>query len=264
MDQLSPGLLIGGILAVFTLLGFLRSFVAFFFNLIALALGAVAGLWAYNNGYQIAARVVDQPEPWMSAALGVVAFVAVVVMIRKVLAFLSGKSAEGSQTRSGGFGLPGGTFGLLLGLGFAYFMLTGVRYAGTMAELDRLSKFVGGQIDETSKSPFFAKLKAWIDQSQIGKWHQKIDYLNDPAETNAAKLAIVQEDPEKFAKAIAQGETESIPQALPVDPAIQEAYNRRNYAAILRNQNARETLRQTFTEEELQRMDVERALGLDR
>ena len=262
MDQLSPGLLIGGILVLFTLLGFLRSFVAFFFNLIALALGGLAGLWAYNDGYLIAARVVDQPQPWMSIALGIAAFIGTVVVIRKILAFLSGKSSQESQTRTGGFGLPGGTFGLLLGLGFAYFMLTGVRYAGTMAELDRLSKFVGGQIDETSQSPLLARLKAWIDDSVIGQWHQKIDYLNDAAETNAAKLAIVQEDPVKFAKAMANDEEEIIPQALPVDPAIQEAYQRRNYAAILRNRTSRETFRQSLSDEQLQRMDVEKTLGL--
>lgn len=263
MDQLSPGLLVGGVLALFTLLGFLRSFVAFFFNLIALALGALVGLWTYNNGYLISSRVIDDdPEPWMVTALGITAFVLTLMMIRKILAFLSGKSSQESQTRTAGFGLPGGTFGLLLGLGFAYFMLTGVRYAGTMAELDHLTKYVGGQIDESSKHPLFARLKNWIDESRLGQWHQKIDYLNDLAVTNAAKLAIIQNDPEKFAKALAGGKKEVIYDALPVDPAIQEAYRRRNYAAILRSQRGSDRIHQNFTSEELQRIDVEKALGL--
>ena len=263
MDQLSPGLLVGGILALFTLLGFLRSFVVFFFNLIALALGALAGLWTYNNGYLIASRVIDDyPEPWMVTTLGITAFVLTVVTIRKILAFLSGKSSQEGQTRTAGFGLPGGTFGLLLGLGFAYFMLTGVRYAGTIAELERLTHYIGGQIDESSKTPFFARLKNWIDESSLGQWHQKIDYLNDLAETNAAKLSIIQNDPEKFAKATASGEKEMIYDALPVAPAIQEAYRRHNYAAILQSQRDNKAPYQNFTSEELRRIDVEKALGL--
>ncbi|MEN8774984.1 MAG: CvpA family protein [Akkermansiaceae bacterium] len=263
MDQLTPSTLIVGIVALFTILGFLKSFVSFFFNLIALALGALAGLWAYNNGFEIAQQAITTPQPWMSTAIGFATFILTVITIRKFLAFLSGKSGEDSQTRSGGFGLPGGVFGLLMGGCFAYFMLTGVRYAGTVSELDRLTQYVSGKIDESSKEPVFAKLKQWIDSSQIGQWHQKIDFLNDPVEANAAKLAIVKkEDPEKFSQITSQQGEEYIPQAIPVDPAIQEAYDRRNFGELLRNDAIQKKLRETFTDEQLRQLDIEGALGL--
>lgn len=263
MDQLPPSTLIGGILVLFTVLGFLKSFASFFFNLIALALGALAGLWAYNNGFEIAQKVIATPQPWMSTAIGIATFVLTIVVIRKILAFLAGKSGEGSQTRSGGFGMPGGAFGLLLGGGFAYFMLTGVRYAGTVSELDRLTKYVSGTVDASSSEPFFAKLKKWIDSSEIGKWHQKIDFLNDPVEANAAKLAIVKEENlEKFTQITSKQGEEFIPNAIPVDPAIQEAYDRRNFGALLRNDAIQKKLRETFTDEQLKELDIERALGL--
>jgi len=266
MDQLSPATIILGVLALFTLLGFLKSFAAFFFNLIALALGALGGLWGYNNGIPLASRVTERPQAWLAVAIGIAAFVLTVVLIRKILAFLAGKSPEDSQARSGGFGLPGGVFGLLLGAGVTYFLLTGVRYAGTMAELERLTQFVGGQIEESKQSPFFAKAKKWLDESEIGKWHQKIDFLNDPGESNAAKLSILREkDPVRFAKIASDegAEGEEIAKALPVDPAIQEAYDRRNFAALLHHEAAREALRATFSEEQLQEIDVEKALGLE-
>ena len=263
MDQLPPNTIIGLIIGLFTILGFLKSFVSFFFNLIALALGALAGLWVYNNGFTIAQKVIDKPEPWMSVALGIAAFVLTIIVIRKILGFLSGKSGEGSQARSGGFGMPGGTFGLLIGGGFAYFMLTGVRYAGTMAELERLSNYVTGKIDSSSEEPIFVKLKNWIDKSKIGEWHQKIDFLNDPVEANAAKLAIVQESSqEKFAQITAEQGGEIIYDAIPVDPAIQEAYDRGNYAAILRNKEIQKVIRENFTDEQLKNLNIEGILGL--
>lgn len=263
MDQLPPNTIIGGVLALFTILGFLKNFVSFFFNLISLALGAVAGLWAYNNGFQIAQRVVEKPTTWMPAAIGIGAFVLTIVLIRKILGFLAGKSGESSQARTGGFGLPGGVFGLSMGIGIAYFLLTGVRYAGTVEELSRLKEFVAGKIDSSSSEPTFAKLKNWIDSSEIGQWHQKIDFLNDPIETNAVKLAIAQENPETFQQ-ITQAQTpgEVIYQALPVDPAIQEAYDQQNFSSLLRNKAVQQKIRETFSDEQLKKLDIEGLLGL--
>jgi uncharacterized membrane protein required for colicin V production len=262
MDQLPPNTIVGIIIALFTVLGFLKNFVKFFFNLISLALGALTGLWAYNNGFTIANKVVPQPDPWMSVAIGVTVFVLTIVVIRKILDFLSGKSGEGSQARTGGFGIPGGAFGLLLGLGFAYFMLTGVRYAGTMSELERLKEFVTGKIDSTSKEPTFAKLKKWIDESQIGQWHQKFDFLNNPVDTAAAKLAIVQENKDKYAQVASQQGGEVIYNAVPVDPAVQEAYDQGNFSAILRNKAVQQRIRETFSDEQLRKLDIEGILGL--
>ena len=263
MDQLSPLNIIGGVIALFTILGFLKRFVSFFFNLVALSLGAIAGLWAYNNGFEIAQKAVDKPQPWMSTAIGISTFVITIVVFRKIIAFLAGKNDEDSQARSGGFRMAGGLFGLLLGASFTYFMLTGVRYAGTVSELDRLTKYVSGKIDASSKEPIFAKLKLWIDSSQIGQWHQKIDFLNDPVEANAAKLAIVKEENlERFATMTSQQGVEFIPDAIPVDPAIQRAYDRRNFGALLRNEAIQKKIRETFTEDQLRQLDIEGELGL--
>ena len=75
-------------------------------------------------------------------------------------------------------------------------------------------------------------------------------------------MSKLRKDPEKFAQATGNQEQEIIYDAVPVDPAIQEAYDRRNYAAVLRNKNNQESIRETISEEELLRIDVEKALGL--
>ena len=50
MDQLAPNTIVGIVLALFAVLGFLKNF----FNLITLAIEALAGIWGSNNGFTLA------------------------------------------------------------------------------------------------------------------------------------------------------------------------------------------------------------------
>jgi len=263
MENLAPSTIVGIILALFVVLGFLKSFVKFFFNLIALAIGALGGLWGYNNGFSLAKNLVDKPEPWMAVAIGILAFIIGVCFVRTILGFLSGSSNEDSQARTGGFGIPGGTFGLILGVGIAYFMLTGVRYAGTVSEMKRLQEHLAGTIEDAGKEPVFARLKKWIDESDIGKWHQKIDFINDPARMNLAKLAVVHENKDQLGIATQGRPSEEILDALPVDDAdIRASIQQGDFAAVLKNQNLRQRARDHKDDEALLRLNVEKVLGL--
>ena len=94
MDHLSPLTLTVGVIALFSILGFLKRFVSFFFNLVALSLGAIVGLWAYNNGFEIAQKAVEKPQPWMSTAIGISTFVITIVTFRKIINFLAAKDDE--------------------------------------------------------------------------------------------------------------------------------------------------------------------------
>ena len=261
MDQLAPNTIVGIVLALFAVLGFLKNFVKFFFNLISLAIGALAGIWGYNNGFTLAKEVVEKPEPWMPIAIGIGAFIIAVCFVRMVLGFLSGKSSEGSQTRTGGYGLPGGIFGLILGVGIAYFMLTGVRYAGTMAEMGRLKDHLAGKVDD-AKEPMFIQLKKWIDESEIGKWHQKIDFINDPARVNLAKLAVVNENKEQLGVNTQGRPSEEILEALPVDESLRSSIEEGDFAAVLRNRNLRQKARDHRDDDALLRLNLEKVLGL--
>lgn len=263
MESLAPNTIVGIILALFAVLGFLKNFVKFFFNLISLAIGALAGLWGYNNGFSLAKNVVAKPEPWMPVAIGILAFIIGVCLVRMILGFLSGKSNKDSQVRTGGFGMPGGTFGLVLGIGIAYFMLTGVRYAGTVAEMKRLQDHFAGTVTDPEKEPVFARLKKWIDESDIGKWHQKIDFINDPARVNLAKLAVVNENKNQLGIATQGRPSEEILDALPVDDDdIRNSIKEGDFAAILKNQNLRQRARDHKNDEALFRLNVEKVLGL--
>ena len=228
------------ILATFVILGFLKVLVKLFFALIALAIASVAGLWGYNNGFSLAGKFFEKPEPWMPIAIGVISFLGAFIIFRKILNFFSGKSNEEGQVRTMGFGLPGGIFGLLFGGFVIYSLLTGVRYAGTVSELEQFKGYLAGKVEEGSKQPIFAKLKNWIDSSLLGQWHQKIDFINDPKQEDAAKLAIVKENANKLTTLLPQIPRAEILNELDVDQSIQDSLDKGDYGALLKNQTLRE------------------------
>jgi len=195
MEQLSEfgtdGLILG-LLLVFTVLGFIKKLVKLFFLVIALAVGAVAAIWAYNNGFSVAKILVEKPEPWMTKAIAGIAFFGAFFFAKTILGFLQGGSKETGAFKSFGFGIPGAVVSLGVGGVIAYGALTGARYAGTMAEMERLKDYAN-DIDVSQAEPLLAKVKNWIDNSRLGQLHQKIDFINDPAQANLAKLAIVQD-----------------------------------------------------------------------
>jgi len=239
-DSLDANSLILIILAIFVVLGFLKSLFKLFFTLIALALASVAGLWGYNNGFSLAGKVFEKPDPWMPIAVGVIAFLGAFIMFRKILSFLSGKSNEEGQVRTMGFGVPGGIFGLLLGGFIIYSLLTGVRYAGTVSELEQFKGYLAGKVEEGSKEPIFKKMKNWIDNSLLGQWHQKIDFVNDPDQEDAAKLAIVKENANNLTSLLPQVPRAQILNELTVDQSILESLEKGDYGALLKDQSLRE------------------------
>jgi len=257
-DNIGANEIITIVLVVFAILGFLKSMVKMFFTIIALGVGGVAGLWGYNNGFTIASKAVEQPEPWMSTAVAVIAFIGAFSLVRMILGFLTGRGREGSQTKTLGFGLPGSILGLLIGGGLSYGLLSGVRYGGTLSELDHLKDYVNGKIEKSEDSPLLAKVKKWIDNSQIGQWHQKIDLLNDPTEAQLAKIAIVKKGENKIAKAIVVTDDE-IPYALPVDESVEEIIDQGDFATLLKK--AKE-LGVDVDVEKLLRVNIEKKLGL--
>ncbi|NIP97160.1 MAG: hypothetical protein GWO24_28500, partial [Akkermansiaceae bacterium] len=94
--------------------------------------------------------------------------------------------------RKKNFALPGGLLGLIMGLAFAWFCLSGVRYLGTLAELGWLKTAVADKTKiEKVPQPLLSKIKRLIDSSRPGGFHERYDFLNDRAEANLAKLTVL-------------------------------------------------------------------------
>lgn len=264
MDQLSElgtdGLILG-LLLLFAVLGFIKKLVKIFFLVIALAIGAVAGIWGHNNAFSLSKVLVENPEPWMSTAVAIIAFLGAFFFARTVLGFLQGGSKETGAFSKFGFGIPGAILSLAVGGAIAYGALTGVRYAGTMAEMERLKDYASDNLDTSKAEPILAKLKNWIDESRLGQLHQKFDFINDTAQANLAKLAIVQEKVGAVEK-LAPQEEEEILQAISVNAELQSSIREGDFSALLKSDQLRDASKEAATRDALMQLDIEKALGL--
>ncbi|MGC6426339.1 MAG: CvpA family protein [Akkermansiaceae bacterium] len=264
MQQLSQfgidGLILG-LLLVFAVLGFIRPLVKLFFLIIALAVGAVAAIWAYNNGFAVSKVLVEKPEPWMSMAVAAIAFFGAFFFARIILGFLHGGSKETGIFHKFGFGIPGAILSLGVGSLIFYGALTGVRYAGTMAEMERLKDYASDNFEGPEAEPILAKLKNWIDRSRMGQFHQKFDVINDPAQATLAKLAIVQEKSD----ALEQTDAEAILDVIPVsqEEALQSSIREGDFSALLKNDQLRDASLEAANRDRLLRLNIEKALGLE-
>lgn len=258
LENLDATALLAIVLVVFAVLGFIKTAVSIFFTFIALAAGALAAIWGYNNGFTIASYVVDHVEPWMATVVAAIAFAGAYTLVKKFLNLLIGRGGEGSQARTLGFGLPGLLLGLGTGSTLLYGLLSGIRYGGTIAELGHLQDYVTGKIQQSADSPALARLKQWVDNSTVGRLHQHIDLFNDQREAQLAKIAVVKQD-EEIARAIVVEEPE-IKHALPVnDQEIDNSIRTGDFTALLRK--ARE-LGIGVETERLIRLNIEHELGL--
>lgn len=261
ISEVGTDVLIIGVLGVFAILGFIRRLVKLLFLIIALAVAAVAAVWAYNNSFSAAKILVEQPEPWMSTAIAGIAFLGAFFFARTVLGFLHGGSKETGVFKKFSFGIPGALLSIMIGGAIAYVALTGVRYAGTMAELERLKDYANGSLDPSKAEPFFAKLKSWVDESKLGQLHQQFDVFNDPAQANLAKLTIVKEK----ANELEQSDAREILHAIPItqEEALKSSIREGDFSALLNDDGLRDVSMEAVNRDRLLRLNIERSLGLE-
>ena len=136
---------IGIILIVFIAFGFIKGLVRTAFTLVALTAGILAGLWGFQKGASIAGTLISDPDPWMSAAVGILLGLAIFFVARALFGVLL--SPVGTKdSKANKLAISGSLLGFLMGCAFAWFCLSGVRYIGTLAELGWLRAAIA---DET-------------------------------------------------------------------------------------------------------------------
>jgi hypothetical protein len=260
---------VGVIILVFVVCGFIKGLVRMSCALVALAGGMLAGLWGFKNGASIAGTVISDPDPWMSAAVGIILGLATFFVARALFSVvLSPVGAKDGKAKR--LGLPGGLLGFLMGASFAWFCLSGVRYIGTLSELDWLRTSISeeNKIKDVAQ-PLFSKLKRGLDVSTPGQLHEKFDFLNDRARANLAKLTVLVSNTFALNKAAvdpdvraAIKQTQINLMLLEQSSTLKSYYEEGQFSQLLHSNNIKDLCKEDAVDAALVSLDIEKALGL--
>ncbi len=271
--------IVGLIIIVFVFIGLLKGFVRMTFGLLALSAGILAGLFGFQKGSSIAGVLIDDPDPWMSAAVGIILGLATFFAARALFGIILNpiKPKEGKGRKFAPFG---GILGFIMGVAFAWFCLAGVRYVGTLSELDWVraaissKEWLNASTSEARSSkqpaqPAFSKLKRRLDTSTPGKWHEKIDLLNSRARANLSKLTILVDNERAWTRAnLEQDIREAAKQAqinyllVEQNAKLKALYGEGQYAQLLHSDFIKDACKDQDTQSRYENLDVEKAIGL--
>lgn len=196
------------IIVLFMLVGFVKGLVRMFFGLVALAAGGLAAYWGFQRGDAIAGYMIADPDPWMAGAVGAILGLAVFFTARAIFNMVARptKVIDGKKKNSPGFG---GLLGIVGGLAFAAFLISGIRYLGTVSELAWLKQSLAeeGKVTKLPQPPLVG-LRNAIDSTTPGSMHRDFDFLNNTARAQLAKLRIMADN--KYAISMATGDANAM------------------------------------------------------
>ena len=270
---------IGIIIIIFIVIGLIRGFVRMTFGLIALSAGILASFWGFRHGASIAGTLIENPDPWMSAAVGVILGLAIFFVARALFGILL--SPAGSKDGKARKIAPiGGILGLVMGAAFVWFCLAGVRYIGTLSELDWVreaiqdKEWLNATTNEDREAkrppqPIFSKLKRGLDTSIPGQLHEKIDRLNSRSRANLSKLTILADNEQAVTRAYLTADVRKAARQTQINTLLvkQSAklkafYEEGHYSALLHSDFIKEACKTKEAKEQLEGLDIEKAIGL--
>lgn len=263
--------LLGLIILVATVMGFIKGFARMFFGLISITLGALGAYWGFTRGGPMLHNYFSEPPSWLPAAAGLVVGLALIYLSRMILGTMLKpvKLVDGKKQNHAGMG---GIFGIATGTALVFFGISSIRYLGTIAEIDRLDRAIGEKtIDKkVSVSPFIYA-KNFLDSTKPGQIHQGFDPINDPARAQLAKLKVLTQ--EQHAINVAAGtnltvhkalSNEKVRELLASTPDLEAAYfENKQWGYLLSSERLKTTARLPEAKEVLLTAEIEKSLGIE-
>lgn len=279
----SPDLTIFGVLGLiviaFIIIGLLKGFVRMTFGLVALSVGAGAGFWGFQNGLSWAGKLIDDPDPWMAGAVGLIIGFAAFFVARALFGIIltPSKPKEGAKRK---FTPSGGILGFVMGVTCTWCCLSGIRYAGTLSELEWVRAALSSKEwlnastpeDRLSKQPAqpaLSKLKRQIDATLAGKLHEAHDRLNNRAHANLSKLTLLVDNERVWTRANLKADVRAAARQAQINYLLTEQkaqlkalYSQGQTAQLLNSDSIKKVCAEENARSRLEDLDIEAAIGL--
>lgn len=189
----------GCILLVFILVGFFKGLILTVLGLVCLSVAGYSVFQAYQHASLLIGSWAGIPQGWLSCLLAVITGLLTLMLCRYLLNFLVDPFNGSSTGQRIGFGPPAALIALVPGCLFLWLGLTGLRHAGSLAELQHTRHRLSAPGDDLSArreavqyaTPHLLWAKQALEQSSLGKWHQPMDPFYQPEKTKLCQILIL-------------------------------------------------------------------------
>ena len=271
---------LGLIIIAFIIIGLLKGFIRMTFGLVALSVGAGAGFWGFQNGLSWAGKLIDDPDPWMAGAVGLIIGFASFFVARALFGIIltPSKPKEGAKRK---FTPGGGILGFVMGIAFTWCCLSGIRYAGTLSELEWVRAALSSKdwlnasspedrLAKLPTQPALSKLKRKLDASHAGRFHiDKLDLINNRARANLSKLTLLVDNERVWTRANLKADVREAAKQAQINYLLTEQkaqlkalYSQGQTARLLHSDSIKEVCAEESARSRLEDLDIEAAIGL--
>ena len=261
--------LVGLLIIITAIVGLVRGFVRMLIGFVSLGIGCLGAYWGFLRGGSMLGDYFLSPPDWLPAVVGFSIGLALFIISRAIFGILL-EPTKVVNGRRKNHALAGGFLGLLTGILLTWFLASGARYVGTLAEIDRLDRAITAKkIEDIPVSPLI-RIKNLVDSTLPGRIHSKFDFLNDETRAQLAKLKVIAKEQHAVTKAAGTNRAvydafaqEDVREALSTSPELEMAYLRdKRWSHLLESRRFRKLARKAEVRKILNDVPFEEALGI--
>ena len=191
--------IIGIVLLTFATIGFCKGLIRTILAILCLVITGYVAIWGQEHAHELTGSWVKNPGPWLSWGVGIIAGLVAFILCRYLLHFLVDPFNSSKTGRRIGFGLPAAFITFFVGAAFIWLLLSGIRYGGSLAEIEDTQFQLLEDEDSSSTqdrihrytTPLLLKAKRLLDTSSAGKWHQLTDPFYSPEKITLCKILVL-------------------------------------------------------------------------
>jgi len=192
VNELGTSGIITAVIAVLTLLGFIKGAVKLVFLLFSLAGGGYAAYWGGNEGLLYLQRSWPAAPESSGTIIAVVCGLLAFYFLSKIFGFLTNPFENSNFIARFAFGIPAAIVSLVAASGLVWLSLDFLKEKGAEGEIEYwLSQDDTDENSRLKDYPKLADLKHLFDSSTIGKNISSLYKTSDGEKHNLAKLLVI-------------------------------------------------------------------------
>ncbi len=187
------------VLLLLALFGFFKGFIRLLLATLCLVVACYAAYWTHGHALEFINLPASKSPTWLPWLVNIVSGLIAYSICHYLCNFIIDPFNTSKTGRRIGFGMPAALIALCIGVISLCLLLSAIRYAGSVAELEQFQRSIDSDHVQSSEPlsikqfsiPLLIKAKHIVDTSTYGAWHLQKDPFYNPGKITLCKILIL-------------------------------------------------------------------------